>query len=73
MVPVGFFTYMALLEWFSAPALDWLQTRWLEWDRTLLDAFRLRSGIDVFGPVLPDVLEALYLGLYVITISAMAH
>jgi membrane-associated phospholipid phosphatase len=60
-----------LLEWFSAPPLAWLQVRWLEWDRTVLDALRLRSAVEVFGPVLPDLLETLYLGLYAIPVSAM--
>jgi membrane-associated phospholipid phosphatase len=61
-----------LLEWFAVRPIASLQTQWLQWDRMLLDALALRSSIESLGPLLPGVLESVYLFLYAIPVAGLA-
>ena len=60
-----------LLEWFATPPLKTLEARWIHWDRLLLTGFALRPAIERFGPLLPSVLETVYLGLYALPCAAL--
>lgn len=43
-----------------------LERKWIVWDRLVLDAWHGRAAIESLGPVIPTVLEAAYLSVYVI-------
>ena len=45
---------------------------WIRFDRLILYEFRLKSAIEFFGPVLPNVLELCYLLVYVMPVAAVA-
>lgn len=61
------------VEWFSTPTkLEHLQNLWLKWDQTLLFQYGLQAAIESAGPVLPFVLEATYLLLYIIPTVALS-
>jgi membrane-associated phospholipid phosphatase len=51
-----------------APAvhLHDLERKWIVWDRLVLDGWHGRAAIESLGPVIPTVLEAAYLSVYVI-------
>lgn len=59
------------LEWFSAHSGHRWQNVWILWDRTLLDGFGLRAAIEFLGPVIPAILEAVYLSLYAVPVLGM--
>jgi membrane-associated phospholipid phosphatase len=60
------------LQWFaSSHSVLWQQT-WLEWDRSLLGAWGLRSAIEALGGTIPSLLEGVYLCLYLIPPFCMA-
>jgi membrane-associated phospholipid phosphatase len=67
LILLGYWT----LGWFvTTPLVRW-QDRWLGWDRTLLDQFRLRQIIEVGGAFLPSLLENVYLLLYAIPAASL--
>ena len=43
-----------------------LERKWIVWDRLVLDAWHGRAAIESLGPVIPTVLEAAYLSVYII-------
>jgi membrane-associated phospholipid phosphatase len=43
-----------------------LESRWIVWDRVVLDAWHGRAAIECLGAVIPTVLEAAYLSVYII-------
>jgi membrane-associated phospholipid phosphatase len=43
-----------------------LEHQWILWDRLVLDTWQGRAAIESLGPVIPTVLEAAYLSVYVI-------
>jgi len=43
-----------------------LERRWIAWDRLVLDSWHGRALIESLGPVIPTLLEAAYLSIYVI-------
>jgi membrane-associated phospholipid phosphatase len=43
-----------------------LERKWIVWDRLVLDVWHGRAAIESLGPVIPTVLEAAYLSVYVI-------
>lgn len=49
-----------------------LERSWIYWDRLLLDDWGLTRAIDSTGPVLPSVLELLYLLTYAVAPAALA-
>lgn len=60
------------LNWFAtAPVVRW-QGAWLSWDRLILERLHVRAGLEMFGPAIPFVLEALYLLLYAIPVVCLA-
>jgi membrane-associated phospholipid phosphatase len=50
----------------SAVHLHDLERKWIVWDRLVLDNFHGRAAIESLGPVIPTLLEAAYLSVYVI-------
>ena len=52
--------------WFASPPLAERQAQWLGWDRVILGDWGLRAIVESAGPVIPTVLELLYLLLYAI-------
>jgi membrane-associated phospholipid phosphatase len=48
-----------------------LEQRWIEWDRLVLDAGSGRAAVESLGGLLPTVLEAAYLSVYVIALLAV--
>ena len=53
------------MGWFAQPQTGLeLELAWVHWDRLLLDEYALQSAIEVLGPVLPGLLEFLYLLTY---------
>jgi len=60
------------LQWFaSSRVLPWQQT-WVIWDQHLLRDWGLQRAIEVFGPVIPTILETAYLLVYAIPPFCMA-
>lgn len=59
------------LEWFSVHSGHRWQNLWINWDRRLLNEGGLRAIVELAGPILPAVLEAVYLSLYAIPPLAM--
>lgn len=55
------------MGWFAQPheAFD-LERAWVVWDRWLLADFGLKGAIELLGPVLPGLLELLYVLTYVL-------
>ena len=43
-----------------------LEHKWIVWDRLVLDTWHARATIEFFGPVIPSLLEAAYLSVYII-------
>ena len=58
------------MGWFAQPheAFD-LERAWVVWDRLLLADFGLQGAIELLGPVLPGLLELLYVLTYVLAPS----
>lgn len=58
------------MGWFAQPheAFD-LERAWVVWDRLLLADFGLKGAIELLGPVLPGLLELLYVLTYVLAPS----
>lgn len=54
------------IGWFASPSLTERQAQWLGWDRMILGEWGLRAAVESAGPVIPSVLELLYLLLYAI-------
>jgi membrane-associated phospholipid phosphatase len=44
---------------------------WVQWDRWLLYDLELKAGIEIFGPVLPNLLELSYLLVYAVPAIAV--
>jgi hypothetical protein len=67
LVPVAsLLTAYWQVEWFARPRDGSWEAAWVAWDRTLLDAWHGRAAIEWFGPLLPAMLEASYVLLYLI-------
>ncbi len=49
-----------------------LERKWVIWDRLMLDSLHGRAAIESLGPVIPTVLEAAYVSVYVIGPIAIA-
>ncbi len=64
--PLGLLCYREAGWLASAIAPQGFEQRWVAWDRIALDAWHGRAAIESLGPVLPTVLEAAYLSIYVI-------
>jgi membrane-associated phospholipid phosphatase len=56
----------------SAIHLRDIEHRWIGWDRLVLDSWHGRAAIESLGPVIPVVLEAAYLSVYIIAPVAIA-
>ena len=53
------------MGWFAQPHSDFaLEHAWVRWDRLLLDEYGMQRAIEVLGPVVPGLLEFLYLLTY---------
>ena len=52
--------------WFVGPPLVQRQEEWLGGDRVVLGEWGLRAAVESLGPVIPSVLEILYLLLYAV-------
>ncbi len=67
------------IGWFAQPQLDHaLERSWMYWDHLLLADWGLTRAIDSLGPVLPNLLELLYLLTYAVApagliILAVSH
>ena len=48
-----------------------LEQRWVPWDRLVLDTLHGRSALESLGAVIPTVLEAAYLSVYIIALLAV--
>jgi membrane-associated phospholipid phosphatase len=70
-LPLMLLTYREM-GWFAQPHLTTkLEEMWVAWDRALL-AGGLRSAVEVFGPVMPAVLEISYALVYALGPFSMA-
>ncbi len=55
------------MGWFARPGGNHeLEESWVQWDRMLLVDWGLKDAIEMLGPVLPGLLELLYLLTYVV-------
>lgn len=55
------------MGWFAQPQASFdLENAWVVWDRLLLADFGLKQAIELLGPVLPGLLELLYVLTYVL-------
>jgi len=55
------------LDWFAQPAyLRELERWWLGLDRTILYQYGVQAGVELFGPVIPTILEIAYILVYAI-------
>jgi membrane-associated phospholipid phosphatase len=53
------------MGWFAPDRHDYrLERIWIRWDDLLLGDWGLKNAVDVFGPVLPTILELSYLLVY---------
>ena len=53
------------MGWFAQPHTGFeLELAWVRWDRLLLDEYGVQKAIEALGPVLPGLLELLYLLTY---------
>ena len=60
------------IGWFAQPQPDHaLERSWVSWDRLLLADWGLTRAIDSLGPVLPSLLELLYLLTYAVAPSGL--
>jgi membrane-associated phospholipid phosphatase len=64
--PLGLLCYREAGWLASAVQPHDLERRWIAWDRLVLDAWHGRSAVESLGAVLPTILEAAYLSVYVI-------
>ncbi len=74
VLPVGgvFLAYRQV-GWFARPRTELgLELDWVRWDRVILSDWRLGEAIEVLGPVLPAMLELLYLLTYVLAPVGLA-
>lgn len=70
--PLGLLCYREAGWLASAVLPQGLEQRWILWDRLLLDAWHGRAAIESLGALLPTVLEAAYLSVYIIGPLAVA-
>jgi hypothetical protein len=65
-VPLVLVAYFSV-DWVAWPHGDYeLENRFVRWDRALMDDWGLRRAIESLGPVLPALLEAVLLAVYLI-------
>lgn len=58
------------MGWFAQPQASFdLENAWVVWDRLLLSDFGLKRAIELLGPVLPGLLELLYVLTYILAPS----
>lgn len=61
-------------DWYPQAATQHtLEGRWIAWDRTILNNWGLRTGIEVAGRLLPAALELAYLLLYTVPPLAILY
>jgi membrane-associated phospholipid phosphatase len=70
--PFGLICYREAGWMASAVHLRGLESKWIVWDRLVLDAWHARAAIESLGPVIPTLLEAAYLSVYVVGPLALA-
>ncbi len=59
------------VDLFLAPPLEGLQRTFIGWDRMVLNGWGVHAGVEALGPVIPWLLELVYLLLYAIPPIAM--
>jgi membrane-associated phospholipid phosphatase len=70
--PLGLLCYREAGWLASAVLPQGLEQRWIVWDRLLLDTYHGRAAIESLGTLMPTVLEAAYLSVYIIGPLAVA-
>ena len=70
--PLALLAYREM-GWFAQPHRSTaLEEAWLRWDRWLLNDLGARRAIEVFGPVLPAILEISYTLVYTLGLCGVA-
>ncbi len=55
------------MGWFAQPRPNTdLELSWVRWDRLLLDDWALQQAVEALGPIVPSLLELLYVGTYLL-------
>jgi membrane-associated phospholipid phosphatase len=70
--PLGLLCYREAGWLASAVQPHDLEHRWIVWDRLVLDGLHGRAAIESLGALLPSVLEAAYLSVYIVGPLAVA-